>query len=89
MVMIPLFSDHPVSRADFEAMPPHMRTEFALLVAERRVSAATAGEMGIPESILRAARRGCTPHALTYSEIRVLDDDAPVQPHQKQRKDAR
>jgi hypothetical protein len=64
---IPIAKLSNVTRVEFDAMSPHMRTEFALLVREAGLLDSNVhGLTGIEPSALREARSETHSFALTY-----------------------
>jgi hypothetical protein len=82
--MINLFSGELKLHAPgFEAWPKHMQLEYILLASERgRTDLDLHYATGVPERSIRNIRvLGCAPFALSYSDIKVLEEDAPIHPH--------
>ncbi|MDB5582809.1 MAG: hypothetical protein JWR80_7985 [Bradyrhizobium sp.] len=71
-----------ITAESFAAMPAHMRSEFALLAAERGLAPAKVRDAtGIAMADLFRARQEKHHFALSYSEAKVLEEDGPASPH--------
>jgi hypothetical protein len=77
----------PLTREAFEAWPPHMQTEFALLAADRGLNRKTIfAATGIAPTAL--GKVGGRRHAYMLPQVAGyhVDDGAPADPHRNPRK---
>lgn len=80
---IPNREKGPIDAAGFAAWPRHMQAEFAAMTRERGIPdeiAARSAGMEI-RAFQRCRAADFRPHALEYSDAKVLAEDAPTQPH--------